>query len=172
MTFTDGVKAMIKAGYADPDRVCIMGASYGGYAALAGSVFTPELYRCVIAVAPVSDLPRMLNGEADRYGEDHWVIRYWNKAIGDSKTERDKLKSVSPVNYADNVTAPILIVHGDKDTVVPISQSTVMQKALKKAGKDSTLIKLKGEDHWLSTSKARLEMLKAVDAFIQKHNPI
>jgi len=163
---------MVKAGYVDPDRVCIMGASYGGYAALAGGAFSPELYRCIIAVAAVSDLPRMLNGEADRYGEDHWVIRYWNKAIGDSKAERDKLKSISPVNFPADFTAPVLLVHGSNDTVVPRSQSTVMHKALKKAGKDSTLIMLKGEDHWLSTSNARLQMLKEVDAFLAKHNPI
>lgn len=168
---SDGVHVLVKSGYVDPKRVCIVGGSYGGYSALAGGAFSPELYRCVISVAGVSDLPRMLGDEKRTYGSDHWVIRYWEEIIGDSKTEREKLKGVSPVNFADRFNAPTLLIHGKDDTIVPISQSRIMHKALKKAKKETTLIELKGEDHWLSTSSTRLQMLKAIDQFLLKHNP-
>ncbi len=146
---SDGVAALVEAGYADPDRVCIIGSSYGGYSALAGGAFSPELYRCVISINGVSDLPAMLAEAKSRYGYRHWVISYWHKIIGDSKTEREKLKSVSPVNFADQFQAPVLLIHGDDDTVVPIRQSQLMYKALKKAKKPVEFEELDGEDHWL-----------------------
>jgi len=169
---SDGVKALITAGYADPNRVCIMGASYGGYSALAGGAFSPELYRCVISVAGVSDLPRMLDDDKRKYGGNHWVARYWQEQIGDSKKEREKLDAISPINFASNFSAPILLVHGVDDTVVPLKQSIIMHKALESAGVQSDLVKLKGEDHWLSSGSTRLQMMKAIGEFLDKHNPV
>ena len=168
---SDGIAALVKSGYVDPQRVCIMGASYGGYSALAGGAFSPELYRCVISIAGVSDLPRMLSWGKSRYGRNHWVVSYWEKIIGESKSEREKLKAISPTNFADNFQAPVLLIHGRDDIVVPIRQSIEMYKALKKADKAVELITLKGEDHWLSSSETRLALLKEVDQFLQKHNP-
>ena len=169
---SDGVLSLVDQGYVDPKRVCIVGASYGGYSAMAGGAFSPELYRCVIAVAGVSDLPRMLREEKRVYGADHWVVRYWEELIGDSKSERERLKEVSPINFANKFIAPTLLIHGKDDTVVPISQSKRMYKALKKAEKEVMLIELKGEDHWLSTSSTRLQMLKAIEKFLLLHNPV
>lgn len=169
---SDGIGAVVEAGYADPDRVCIVGGSYGGYSALAGGAFDPDLYRCVISLNGVSDLPLMLGSQKRKYGADHWVISYWDKVIGDSKKEREKLKDISPINFAENFKAPVLLLHGIDDTVVPIRQSERMEKALRKAGKDVTLIKLKGEDHWLSTSTSRLETLQAMSDFLDLHNPV
>jgi len=120
---SDGVAAMIKAGHADPDRICIIGASYGGYAALAGGAFTPDLYKCVVSIAGVSDLPRMLASEQRDHGRNHWVVSYWNKVIGNSKTERQKLREISPINSAQHFTAPLLMLHGKDDTVVPVDQN-------------------------------------------------
>ncbi|MEM1435768.1 MAG: S9 family peptidase [Pseudomonadota bacterium] len=168
---SDGLAALVKAGYTDPTRVCIMGASYGGYSALAGGAYTPELYRCVISVAGVSDLPKMLRTEAIQMGRDHWVVSYWQQVIGNSRTERERLKSVSPVNAADQFAAPVLLIHGKDDTVVPINQSLSMTKALKRAGKTVQLVKLAGEDHWLSRSATRLATLEAIADFLQMHNP-
>ncbi|UTW45445.1 S9 family peptidase [bacterium SCSIO 12696] len=168
---SDGVKAMVSMKYADPDRVCIVGASYGGYSALAGGAFSPDLYQCVIAIAGVSDLPRMLSTEKRDHGKGHWVVSYWEKIIGNSKTERDKLKAISPIHFANKFQAPVLLVHGKDDTVVPIKQSQVMARALKKAKKPVEFITLKGEDHWLSTSSSRLALLKSMSEFLEKHNP-
>jgi len=169
---TDAVNAVVKAGYADPDRVCIIGASYGGYAALAGGAFTPDVYRCVVAVAGVSDLPKMLADERRDHGRNHWVVSYWNKVIGNSKTERDKLIEVSPVNSADQFQAPLLMLHGKDDTIVPLKQSQRMHKAMKRAGKQVELITLKGEDHWLSNGYTRLVLLQEISNFLDEHNPV
>jgi len=166
---TDGVTALVQAGMADPDRVCIVGASYGGYAALAGGAFTPDLYKCVVAIAPVTDLPRMLIDERRDHGRNHWVVAYWEKVIGDLSEERDFLREISPVNHADAFTAPVLLIHGRDDTVVPLRQSKRMRDALRRADKDVELIELRGEDHWLSTSETRLETLEAMEAFLAEH---
>lgn len=169
---SDGINALVAAGQADPARVCIVGASYGGYSALAGAVFTPELYRCAIAISAVADLPRMLRDDKYKYGTKHWFINAWRKYVGDEKTQEDLLDNISPVNFAENVRSPVLLIHGKDDTVVPISQSKMMAKALKKAGKKYKFIKLKGEDHWLSTSETRLATLQAIDRFLTKYNPV
>ncbi|MGK0442226.1 MAG: dipeptidyl aminopeptidase/acylaminoacyl peptidase, partial [Pseudohongiellaceae bacterium] len=168
---SDGVGVLVKAGYVDPKRVCIIGGSYGGYSALAGGAFSPELYRCVISVNGVSDLPLMLKNKKSRYGNDHWVINYWHEVIGDSNAEIDKLRDISPINFASQFQAPVLLIHGKDDLIVPFRQSAHMYEALKKAGKSVELATLKGEDHWLSTSATRLEMLKAIDRFLDTHNP-
>ena len=165
---TDGVKALITSGRADPGRICIIGGSYGGYAALAGGAFTPDLYQCVAAIAPVSDLPLMLSEERKEHGKDHWLFDYWKGLIGDPKAERDKLDAISPVNHAAAFKAPVLLIHGKDDLTVPIKQSERMEKALKEAGKSVEFVRLKGEDHYLSNSETRLETLKALDAFVAR----
>lgn len=169
---SDGVAALAASGYIDPEKVCIIGASYGGYSALAGGAYSPELYRCVVSINGVSDLPRMLKSEKRRYGKNHWVVSYWNRIIGDSETEVDKLKSISPVHFAANFSAPVLLLHGRDDTVVPIKQSDVMYKALKRADKPVKLTRLKGEDHWLSGSSTRLQLLGEIDEFLDEYNPV
>ncbi|MCI5045770.1 MAG: S9 family peptidase [Aquisalinus sp.] len=166
---TDGVQALIRGGYVDPERVCIIGASYGGYSALAGGAFTPDLYRCVAAIAPVSDLPRMLDDERRDRGRDHWVYSYWQAVIGDRLEERAKLDQISPANHAASFKAPVLLIHGRDDTVVPIRQSEIMERALRREGKQVELVRLRGEDHYLSSSETRLETLKLLDAFVQEH---
>jgi len=166
---TDALTAAVNSGISDPERVCIVGGSYGGYAALAGGAFTPELYKCIAAIAPVSDLPRMIYDERRDSGRDSWVVAYWTDAIGDVKAERDRLEEISPANFAEAFRAPVLLIHGNDDTVVPYRQSKTMERALERAGKDVELVKLKGGDHWLSTSEMRLDTLRALDAFVSKH---
>ena len=168
---SDGLNALVKAGYADPKRVCIMGGSYGGYSALAGGAFTPDLYRCVVSVSGVSDVSRMLFDDKMSLGGDHFLVRYWEKSLGGDDLNKEKLGDISPLNYAADFKAPVLLVHGKSDTVVPFKQSLLMHRALKNANKDSTLIELKDEDHWLSKSATRLQMLEEIDAFLKMHNP-
>ena len=162
---TDGVAALIKGGFVDPARVCIVGASYGGYSALAGGAYTPELYKCVVAYAPVTDLPRLLTDSIGGDGRHSEAYEYWKTAIGDPKDVN--LEDISPVDSASTFAAPVLIIHGRDDTVVPINQSYVMQSALKKAGKDVTFIELKGEDHWLSEGDTRIQTLRAMADFVK-----
>ncbi|MEL7285005.1 MAG: S9 family peptidase [Pseudomonadota bacterium] len=169
---TDGVKAMADFGLIDLDQVCIVGASYGGYSALAGAVFTPELYKCVIAIAPVSDLNAMLVDVKRESRRGDWIVDYWERLMTDGDARTAKLKSISPIHFAENVQAPILLLHGDDDTVVPYDQSTSMKRALEREGKTVELVKLTGEDHWLSVADTRLQALREMDRFIAEHMPI
>jgi dipeptidyl aminopeptidase/acylaminoacyl peptidase len=168
---TDGVAAVVAAGIADPERICIAGASYGGYAALAGAAFTPELYRCAAAIAGVADLRDMLGFERDRAGGLSTTVSYWRQAMGveDADSPTDHLNAASPAHHVERMQAAVLLIHGRDDTVVPITQSRLMQRALAGAGKSVQLVELEGEDHWLSGAKTRLQTLQALDAFLAEH---
>jgi len=163
---TNGVKKLISDGIADPDRICIAGASYGGYAALAGATLTPDLYACAVSVNGVSNLPGMLGEEARSSGlaEDYWETR-----IGNRFRDTGALNAVSPAKIAGQAGAPILLIHGKDDTVVPVYQSRQMRDALINAGKPHEYVELDGEDHWLSSGETRIEMLSTSIEFIDKY---
>lgn len=161
---TDGVKYLVDRGLADPKRVCIVGGSYGGYAALAGVAFTPELYACAVSINGVSDIPNLFGFIRRQYGEDSDSLRYWEDTVG--KPTDAELAKFSPARAIDAIRAPILLVHATDDTVVPFSQTEYFAKLLGDKGKDYKLIKLSGEDHWLSTSSSRLTLLQAVEEFL------
>jgi dienelactone hydrolase len=159
---SDGVAAMISQGLVDAKRVCIVGASYGGYAALAGAAFTPTLYKCAVSINGVSDLPEML-ADYDR-GTRGGIFDYWREHIGAPYDPAVRAKS--PVHAADRISVPILLMHAANDTVVPLRQSEGMARALSKAGKSVTFIQLPGEDHWLSRGETRTQMLKVLEQFL------
>lgn len=162
---SDGVRDLSAQGIVDPKRVCIVGASYGGYAALAGMTHEPGTYRCAASVAGVSDLKRMLDSQGTV------SKRYWRRFFGLADDDAVGLNALSPAYAAERVAGPVLLVHGADDTVVPFEQSRTMAEALKKAGKPVELVTLEGEDHWLSRGATRLQMLTAVVGFLEKHNP-
>jgi len=114
---TDGVKHLIDQGIVDADRVCIAGASYGGYAALAGAAFTPDLYRCSVSVAGVSDLVEMLRWEENRYGVESGVVKFWRKHIG--KTSDPDVAQFSPARAADKVTSTVLMMQASMTPSFP-----------------------------------------------------
>jgi len=161
---TDGVKALITLGIVDPKRICIVGASYGGYAALAGAAFTPELYACAVSVAGVSDLPEMLAYGEKMAGEDSDTVYYWRDSIGNR--DDPKVAQKSPARFARNFRAPVLLIHGTNDSVVPIAQSQMMVNALREAGARHQFITLDSEDHWLSSSATRIRMLTEIEKFL------
>ena len=161
---TDGVKAMIEQGVADRARVCIVGASYGGYAALAGAAFTPDLYRCAVSVNGISNLPAMLGYQRDHTGVESNQVAYWRDHIGDSTSA--KVIEASPSKAAAQIHIPVMLMHAANDTVVPESQSREMLRELEKLKKPVTYVALAGEDHWLSQSATRVQMLKELDKFL------
>jgi dipeptidyl aminopeptidase/acylaminoacyl peptidase len=169
---SDGVSALAAEGVVDPKWACIVGGSYGGYAALAGVTLQHGLYRCAVSVAGVSDLGAMRRYDLERSGgSDGELSRYWAKAFhGDAKDE-PSLAAISPAKLADRADAPILLIHGKDDTVVPIDQSQEMEAALKAAGKPVDFIQLTGQDHALSDEATRVQMLQASVDFVLKHNP-
>jgi dipeptidyl aminopeptidase/acylaminoacyl peptidase len=168
---SDGVRHLAAEGVIDPKRVCIMGGSYGGYAALAGAAIDTGVYRCAVSVNGVSDLPMMLQQESRDAGDQSIELRYWRRFMGVDQRGKASLDEISPARRAEAVTIPVLLIHGRDDTVVPFAQSRRMHEALIKAGKISTLLTLDGEDHWLSRGDTRLRMLEAAVAFVEQHNP-
>ena len=161
---TDGVKDTIAQGIADPKRICIVGASYGGYAALAGAAFTPDLYKCAVSIGGVSNLPEMLGWTKGRHGKESNSVAYWGESIG-SAFDKNVIER-SPALAADRIRIPILLLHGVDDTVVPLAQSEDMARALAEAERPATLIKLPGEDHWLSRPATRLQVLREIEKFL------
>ncbi len=165
---SDGVRYLASQGIIDPKRVCIVGASYGGYAALAGATLDPGVYRCAASVAGVADVAKLIAWDKAQEGSEGVATeRYWTRYMG-AATDLD---TISPALQADKVAVPILLVHGKDDTVVPYAQSQMMADALTRAGKSVELVTLKSEDHWLSRGATRLQMLTAVVAFLEKNNP-
>jgi dipeptidyl aminopeptidase/acylaminoacyl peptidase len=166
----EGVDKLVADGIVDPSRKCIVGASYGGYAALASAAFKPEMFQCVVSVAGVSNVAMQMAWAGDRSGgRDSESVEYWERLIGKRVADGDYIRAISPVFAAQNISAPVLLVHGEGDTVVPISQSKKMAEALERADKDYSFVKLEGEDHWLSAAKTRTELLQATGAFIDAH---
>jgi dipeptidyl aminopeptidase/acylaminoacyl peptidase len=169
---SDGVRYLVNQGMVDPKRVCIVGASYGGYAALAGASLENGVYRCAVSVAGISDLKRMLSWVAAKAGRsDGLGSRYWDRFLGVTGPSDPKLGEISPVEHVRETSVPVLLIHGRDDTVVPFEQSQAMADALKRAGKPVELVALKHEDHWLSHSATRLQMLQATSAFLRANNP-
>ncbi len=164
---SDGLAALAEKGIVDPSRTCIVGASYGGYAALAGVTLQQGLYRCAVSVAGVADVSLMSRVENRESGNSKIAKRSLEEELG----PRSAYKEISPRFNAERADAPILLIHGRDDTVVPYQQSQKMADALKDAGKPFEFVELEGEDHWLSLSETRQAMLKAAVAFVEKHNP-
>ncbi|HWZ63062.1 MAG TPA: S9 family peptidase [Steroidobacteraceae bacterium] len=169
---SDGVRYLAREGVIDPARVCIVGASYGGYAALAGVALNPTVYRCAVSVAGIADLHSWLHSiNRQHYGRDTATQRYWERFIGASNPDDVSVDAISPLRHPDAITVPVLLIHGRDDTVVPYEQSQTMYDALHGAHKDAELVPLAGEDHWLSRSETRLQMLQSSVAFLRAHNP-
>jgi len=164
---SDGLAELVRRGIADPKRACIMGASYGGYAALAGVTLQRGLYRCAVAVAPVSDMGDMLWSNYRESGGSKMLRRNYLRTLGAPSTYNE----VSPRRQAAQADAPILLIHGKDDTVVAFDQSSRMADALKAAGKPHELFVMQGEDHWLSKAETRKQMLEQAMRFVQAHNP-
>lgn len=164
---SDGLADLARRGIVDPKRACIMGIGYGGYAALAGVTLQHGLYRCAVAVAPISDFKDMVWTKYRESGNNQMVLRNLTETLGNLKT----LDEVSPRKHAVQADAPILLIHGKDDTVVDFKQSANMADALKRAGKPYELVVLQNEDHWLSKADTRKQMLEAAMDFVKKNNP-
>jgi len=168
---SDGVAHLAAQGIVDPKRVCIMGSSYGGYAALAGVTLQKGVYRCAVAVSAVSDVGRLMRDDMLKYGERNAMVRDEKRLFAVDSLSDPKLDARSPDKHADDADAPILLIHGKDDTVVPFAHAQVMASALKKAEKPFEFVVLDGEDHWMSSSATRLRKLTAAITFLEKYNP-
>ena len=166
---SDGVKKLVADGIADPKRICIVGASYGGYAALEGATSTPDLYACAISFAGLSDLGAFLRSRASDYGDDSWMISTWTRYIGDRYDDHAKLAAASPADNADKVRCPILLMHGAGDTTVRIDQSEKMRDALQEKGKPVEFVKFDSDSHYMLLADTRIRVLKEMETFLDKN---
>jgi dienelactone hydrolase len=162
---TDAVQWAVAQGVADPARICIVGGSYGGYAALMGLVKTPQLYRCAASFAGVADLIDLIQHYGDYIGGQAAM----QAQLGSAWTDRARLRATSPALNAARIQAPVLLVHGTADRSVPVDQSRDMASALKREGKAHRYIEQPGGDHHLSRYSHRLEYFKALEAFLAEH---
>ncbi|WP_333897216.1 S9 family peptidase [Brevundimonas aurantiaca] len=169
---SDGARYLADQGVIDPNKVCIVGASYGGYAALAGPTLDLGVYKCAVAVAGVSDLRRMVADQSVERRQENATTRYWNRFMGADRIGDRSLDERSPAFLANRADAPILLIHGRDDSVVPIEQSRIMVAALRRAGKPVEFVELQGEDHWLSRADTRMQMLRETMRFLEANNPV
>jgi dipeptidyl aminopeptidase/acylaminoacyl peptidase len=163
---TDAVQWAVREGIASPSRICIVGGDYGEYAALMGTVRTPDLYRCAISFAGVSDLRRLVDHARFFDGEevmtDARIGRWWS--------DRSRLKDTSPVNHAKEIRTPLLILHGRSDIVVPVVHSRDMADALKEAdARNYRYVELPQGDHWLSREPDRVQVFREMEVFLKSH---
>ncbi|WP_158559715.1 MULTISPECIES: S9 family peptidase [unclassified Herbaspirillum] len=163
---TDGVDWLARSGKIDPSKVCIVGASYGGYAALMGVVKTPDLYRCAVSIAGVADL-RDLLAQSQRYigyeiAAERQIGEWWN--------DRERLRQTSPVNRVKEIRTPLLLIHGKEDRIVDVEQSRDMASALKSAGnKDYRYVELPLGDHNLSREEDRVTTFTEMEKFLRQY---
>lgn len=155
----DAGRWLVTQGIADPDKLAIVGWSYGGYAALQSQVLDPSLYKAVIAVAPVTDLGQ-LRTESLRYTSGRLVDAFIGKGV--------HVAEGSPARNVEAFKAPVLLFHGDLDQNVDVRQSRVMKARLEKAGKPVSYVEFENVAHSLGESKVRFDMLKAMDEFLAK----
>jgi dipeptidyl aminopeptidase/acylaminoacyl peptidase len=166
---TDAVKFFVKKGYVDPHRICIVGASYGGYAALAGGAFTPDLYKCVVSINGISDLKDFYKRDKFEHGSNGEFARIMAITLANGEVDSKKLAQTSPIKFAKNFTAPVLLIHSELDSRVDIGQSKDMASELKSEKKSVKFIPLEGDDHHLSEGKTRKQALNAMIKFVNEN---
>ena len=160
---TDATRWAVAQGYADATRLCIYGGSYGAYASLMSAVKEPDLYRCVVGYAGVYDLQLFRSDSA--YGDMRSGRNFIDANIGDSP---DRLAEASPINRLDRLKAPMLIIHGTKDPITPISQAEALMKAMDKRKLPYESLINRGEGHGFYLPEDRLEVAERLLAFVQK----
>ena len=157
----DAAKWLTEQNIIDKDKVCIAGASYGGYAALMAAVKHGETFKCAASFAGVSDI-ELLVFNARRFTNKE-VVR---KQFG---TDSDKLEAVSPVNFAKKINIPILLVHGTDDRVVPVRHSRDMADELEDYDKKVRYVEIENANHHLSVQNHRIQALEEMLVFFDKH---
>lgn len=167
----DGAQALISQDVAIAGRICIAGAGYGGYAALAGVALTPELYACAAAFGGISDLPGLMEEIRRSERRDHWAWSSWSRLLGGDAdlTQSRTLIDISPSTHVEAVSAPVLLVHDQADEQVPVAQSRAFAARLEAQGIAVQLLEIENDNQGLTTSTARALWLRELEAFLDRH---
>ncbi len=165
----DGVEWLIGQGIANRARVCIMGASYGGYAALWAPIRSPERYRCAISLAGVTDIRAMLRYDSRMMAAPRYAREWRRRVEGEERTD---LAAISPLQQAARLRVPLLIAHGERDTNVPPSQSRQLVAALRRTGAANVdSVFYPKAEHGFTEPADSIDYLRRVEAFLARHNP-
>jgi dipeptidyl aminopeptidase/acylaminoacyl peptidase len=162
----DAVGWAVESGVAHPERVAIYGGSYGGYAALAGATFTPDLFRCAVDIVGPSSLITLINSIPP-----YWkpLLATFHERVGNPDTEEDFLKSRSPLFFVDRIRIPMLIAQGANDPRVKQAESEQIVAAMKEKGIDHEYLLFEDEGHGFARPENRLKFYAAAERFLAKH---
>lgn len=165
---TDGVKTLLRTGLIDPDRLAIMGGSFGGYLALSGAVHEPDLYRCAITIAGVFDWERVMkDARRGMYSRGQYGVLM--RELGDPKVHEEKFEELSPIHHVNQIKIPIFVVHGKEDVVATVAQSKNLLKELEKFGVAHEKQIEGGEGHGFRQLDHQVKLYTAIEAFLGKH---
>jgi dipeptidyl aminopeptidase/acylaminoacyl peptidase len=160
----DGTRYLIEKGYADPDRICIAGWSFGGYAALMGAANDPDLYQCALAIAALTDVKG--------YYQDRQRFAFGKggatRFLGNLLDDDDVLRANTPVDRAEDITVPVLLAHGTLDSVVDFNQYLSMDRALD-GGRGHVRLRYEDDDHYISVQDNRQNLARNMIDFVQAH---
>jgi len=168
---TDGVQKLIKTGLVDPDRIAIMGASFGGYLAVSGVAHESGLYRCAVAISGVFDWEQMISdlkeAESDGYsrGSSGLVRRF----LGDPKSNQEHFDEISPIHFAAQIKVPVYVAHGKSDKTASVEQSQRLVAELKKNGVPYQAYFQRDEAHGMAKFEHRVRLYTEIEAFLAKN---
>lgn len=164
----DAAKWAVQQGFADPERICISGASYGGYATLMALAKYPQTFRCGIAGLVVADMPLQLTSPAGDTAESVARVEFWKSVIG-VKSTSEIPPEISPVNVADRIKQPIMFYAGADDFRTPLEQTTRMVRALERAGNTPRLVLIKSnEGHGFGKLDNNVELFTSMVKFLDE----
>jgi dipeptidyl aminopeptidase/acylaminoacyl peptidase len=166
---TDSVRWAIDEGVADPKRVCIYGASYGGYATMMGLAKEPQLFKCGINYVGVTDLDLFLSATWSDFAYSEFLKYQMKDMFGDASRDRERLKATSPVELASRITAPVLMAYGAQDVRVVPEHGTRMKAALERQGRPPEWMMVEGEGHGFREPKNQVMFYGAMEKFLERN---
>jgi dipeptidyl aminopeptidase/acylaminoacyl peptidase len=167
----DGVRWAVTQGHVDPQRVCIMGGSYGGYATLMGLVNDPDLYKCGINLVGVTDIGLMFDNGWNFQSDlsEEWKVYGMPIMVGDPVKDAAQFKATSPIQQAARITQPVLLAYGGVDVRVPINHGTNFRDALMRTNKNVEWVEYPEEGHGWALEKNRIDFWSRVEKFLDRH---
>jgi dipeptidyl aminopeptidase/acylaminoacyl peptidase len=164
---TDAARWFIKKGIADPQRIGIIGASYGGYAVLAGLTFTPDLYKCGVSICGIANVKTSLDAMPDWWAliKKRWIRRIGTKVLENEAENR----RISPLYHADKIKAKLLVFHGVNDPRVTIEESNRIVATMRKNKKEAVYVVYPDEGHGIGRPRNMVDLMGRLDVFLAQH---